>query len=270
MSAQDQSKANQPNLNFTAKADVGTNANLSKNISSDKPVAVHALIVAAGTGSRFGGDKPKQYQKIGDKTVLEHSITRLIVPQIADLTLVIAQADAHFAQLDLSKTLPPNLPITLTNGGDERWQSVANGVAAIRAAGAADDDWVLIHDAARPCLPMVDLQNLLAVQDEPFGAILATPVVDTLKLSQQGAIVRTVDRQNLWCALTPQMFRLAALERVLAQVARDNLAITDEASAFEAAGLPIKIVAGSRMNIKLTHADDLAMMSAILTHAFGE
>ena len=224
---------------------------------------IFGLIVAAGRGSRFGGDIPKQYHKIGDKTVLEHSVARLNLPMITDLTVVVAKDDAYARQLNL----PFDRTVYFADGGDERWQSVWAGVQAIRERGADDNDWVLIHDAARPCLPSDDL-IALCQSDEKYGAILATPVVDTLKKVNNQQIEQTVDRSQLWQALTPQMFRLKALEQVLIKVHQDGLMITDEASAFELAGLPIGIVPASRSNMKLTHADDLPIIQAILHACF--
>lgn len=223
---------------------------------------IFGLIVAAGRGSRFGGDIPKQYHQIGDKTVLEHSVARLNLPMITDLTVVVAKDDAYVRQLHL----PFDRAVHFADGGDERWQSVWSGVQAIRSRGAGDDDWVLIHDAARPCLPSDDL-IALCQSDEQYGAILATPVVDTLKKVNNQQIEQTVDRSQLWQALTPQVFRLKALERVLMTVQERNLMITDEASAFELVGLSIQVVPASRINIKLTHPDDLPMIQAIL-HAY--
>lgn len=224
---------------------------------------IHGLIVAAGRGSRFGGDVPKQYQIVQGKSILQHTISRLNVPQITDLTIVVAKDDMHIGGLEL----PFERSIYFADGGDERWQSVHSGVRAIRERGATDDDWVLIHDAARPCLPTDDLERLCQSQ-ERYGAILATPVVDTLKKVNNLSIEQTIDRSQLWQALTPQLFRLKALEEVLTKVQQDGLMITDEASAFELAGLPIGIVPASRINIKLTHADDLPMIAAMLDAYF--
>ncbi len=230
---------------------------------------IFALMVAAGKGMRFGADVPKQYTKLLDKTVLEHSVLALKSPRMVDLTLVHACDDEYIAKLLPQLLVQYGQTIHLAHGGDERWQSVRNGVAAIRSRGADDNDWVLIHDAARPCLPDDDLARLLtcieqADGEKVQGLILATPVVDTLKSVKDGLIERTVSREQLWCALTPQAFRLSELEVVLDYVDKQKLAITDEASAFEMMNKPVRIVPASRMNMKLTYKDDLPILALIL------
>lgn len=247
--------------------------------SSDKPTlqisatpTVHALIVAAGKGSRFGGQVAKQYVQIKQRTLLEHSVARLATSAyIKQCLLVIAKDDALATTLDFA------IPVTFTTGGVERWQSVKSGVEAILAAGADAEDLIVIHDAARPAVPTQDINQVIAVAcQERYGAILATPVTDTLKaqVAQQPAtavadldpyIARTVDRDGLWQALTPQVFRLGVLQHVMDHVERNALHITDEASAFEALSLPIRLVEGSRENLKLTYAQDLALLTAILS-----
>ncbi|UXZ05337.1 2-C-methyl-D-erythritol 4-phosphate cytidylyltransferase [Moraxella nasicaprae] len=225
---------------------------------------IYGLIVAAGSGSRFGGQIPKQYQQVLGKSILAHSVARLNTPDVLDLTLVLAADDDFIDKTPLEFWSS----IHRTTGGRERWQSVWAGVRAIRARGAKDDDWVLIHDAARPCLPMQDLQNILHYTGDAQGVILASPVVDTLKFAQDNHIVRTIDREHLWQALTPQMFRLQVLEQVLDFVQQHNLSITDEASALEQMGKPVAIIQGSKMNMKLTYADDLVLIEAILARYF--
>ncbi|MFL1731871.1 2-C-methyl-D-erythritol 4-phosphate cytidylyltransferase [Moraxella oculi] len=229
----------------------------------DSRQTVHALIVAAGKGSRFGADKPKQYLKITDQTVLQESVARLNVDELKNLTLVVAEEDGYVDGLSFDF----DGRIRRAWGGAERWQSVMNGVNDIRNHGACDDDWILIHDAARPCLPKSDLMAVLAMLNHTKceGVILATPVVDTLKQVSQGHVVKTVDRNLLWQAQTPQVFRLKALEEVLSQVAVCGMKITDEASGFEILGRKVEVVAGSRLNMKLTYAEDLPLLQAILS-----
>ncbi|WFF39089.1 2-C-methyl-D-erythritol 4-phosphate cytidylyltransferase [Moraxella nasibovis] len=224
---------------------------------------VHGLIVAAGKGLRLGADRPKQYLQITDKTVLEESVARLNVDALSDLTLVVAKDDAYAAKLSFDFAGE----VHRTFGGDERWQSVKNGVKSIRDRGAKDTDWVLIHDAARPCLPRADLMAVLTAlkQTTHDGVILAAPVVDTLKQVDGSSVVKTVSREGLWQAQTPQIFRLGALEKVLAEVAAQGLVITDEASGFEMLGLSVEVVAGSRLNMKLTYAEDLPLLRFILS-----
>lgn len=225
---------------------------------------IHALIVAAGKGCRFGADIPKQYLRLlSKKTVLQESIERLNVDEVDDLTLVLAQDDKYASELNFCF----GHPIYHAVGGSKRWQSVHSGVQEIRNRGGADDDWVIIHDAARPCLPKADLLGLLNALKVTScdGVILATPVVDTIKLATSGqTIINTVDRSSLWQAQTPQAFRLVKLERVLERVAKEGLMITDEASGFEMLGLSVQIIQGSKLNMKLTHAEDLPLLEFIL------
>lgn len=228
---------------------------------SDK---IFALMVAAGSGSRFGSSTPKQYLKVAGKTVLEHSIDRLSLPQITDLTLVLS-ADDKFAQ-----GLPFAGKVHFALGGAERFLSVLSGIDAIKQRGAQASDWILIHDAVRPCVSIVDVQRLIETavhsDDTVAGAILATPVVDTLKFVQNEQIQHTINRQSLWQAQTPQMFRLADLEAMFATVLKEGCMITDEASGFELLGRTVKVVAGSKLNLKLTYPEDLAMIELILKY----
>ncbi|MCD1279978.1 2-C-methyl-D-erythritol 4-phosphate cytidylyltransferase [Psychrobacter sp. CCUG 69069] len=239
---------------------------------------IHAMIVAAGRGSRFGASIAKQYTKLQGQTLLQHSVARLASSRYIDQCLLVIAKDDHTAQ-----TLNFALPIEYTSGGAERWQSVQAGVEALIRAGAHDSDLVLIHDAARPAVPQQDIDKVIkAALQEPYGAILATPVADTLKLSYtppspqselthdhieqtpSSYIKQTIDRTHTWQAQTPQVFRLGQLRQVLTHVAKQQLSITDEASAFEHLSLPIRLVTGSRQNIKLTYPDDAILLTAIL------
>ncbi|WP_201591885.1 2-C-methyl-D-erythritol 4-phosphate cytidylyltransferase [Psychrobacter fozii] len=243
---------------------------------------IHAMIVAAGRGSRFGASVAKQYTLLQGQTLLQHSVARLACSDYVDKCLLVIAADDTTAQ-----TLDFALPIDYAIGGAERWQSVQAGVGAISHSGADDSDLVLIHDAARPAVPSNDIDQVIeAAMTEPYGAILATPVADTLKESNvystaQSELTnetvssnhnhahsyakRTIDRSNMWQAQTPQVFRLGELKRLLAYVLTHNLSITDEASAFEYLDFPIRLVIGSRQNIKLTYPDDAILLAAILT-----
>lgn len=246
---------------------------------------IHAMIVAAGRGSRFGATVAKQYTLLQGKTLLQHSVARLACSRYIDHCLLVVAKDDSTAQ-----TLEFALPIQYANGGAERWQSVQAGVEAFIKTGAHDSDLVLIHDAARPAVPSQDINNVIeAAMQELYGAILATPVADTLKQSYTVSykhpsdvsdhintsfegqehsypyIKRTLDRSTMWQAQTPQVFRLGQLREVLAHVEKLDLAITDEASAFEYLELPIRLITGSRQNIKLTYPDDAILLAAILT-----
>ncbi|TXD98382.1 2-C-methyl-D-erythritol 4-phosphate cytidylyltransferase [Psychrobacter frigidicola] len=237
---------------------------------------VHAMIVAAGRGSRFGASVPKQYSILKGQTLLQLSVARLASSAyINDCLLVIAADD------EIARTLDFALPIHYVFGGEERWQSVQAGLESIINVGANEADLVLIHDAARPAVSYIDIDNVIeAAMYEPYGAILATPVADTLKQAKQVKSTsisspsfndnahiyaeRTIDRTHMWQAQTPQVFRVGQLQRVLAYIAKNNLSITDEASAFEHLNLPIRLVNGSRQNIKLTYPDDATLLAAIL------
>lgn len=236
---------------------------------------IHAMIVAAGRGSRFGASIAKQYTVLQGQTLLQRSVARLACSQYIDQCLLVVAADDSMA-----RALNFAMPVYYTNGGTERWQSVQAGVKAISKSGADDSDLVVIHDAARPAVPSLDIDQVIeAAMAEPYGAILATPVADTLKVSFTASELvqqeldesrvntyakRTIDRSNMWQAQTPQVFRLGQLRKVLNHVSDHQLAITDEASAFEYLNLPIRLVTGSRQNIKLTYPEDAILLAAIL------
>ncbi len=211
-----------------------------------------ALIPAAGVGARMGASIPKQYAPLAGKPMLQHVIeTFCSASQIEHVYLVVSPADAYIEDL----AMPPGCTV-LRCGGDTRQASVTNGLRAIASTVDADD-WVLVHDAARPGLTVDLIDKLIAfVKDDAVGGLLAVPVVDTIKHSNgHGRSEHTVSRDLLWAAQTPQMFRhrmlLDALERVPD--------ITDEASALEALGLHPKLVEGSARNFKVTLPEDLAV-----------
>ena len=219
-----------------------------------------AVLPAAGSGSRFGGDTPKQYLRLGTQLVIQHSINRLCrqVP-LAACVVSLSIGD------DVAQTLVYEQPgcLRFVTGGAERMDSVLAGLEALSAE-AAPDDWVLVHDAARPCLAPNDLRCLLQrLADEPVGGILAIPVADTLKLAGAGQqVLRTVSRDHLWQAQTPQMFRFGLLQQALEAGIDGN--ITDEASAIERLGLRPLLVNGSRHNIKITYPGDLPFAEWVL------
>ncbi len=233
---------------------------------------IHAMIVAAGQGSRFGASIAKQYVMLGKQTLLQHTVAALATSHYIDSCLLVIAKDDNTAQ-----TLSFALPVWYTYGGAERWQSVRAGIDAIIARGAKADDLVLIHDAARPAVPSEDIERVIsAAKQEAYGAILATPVADTLKQAKRqqqpkldtGSVndyaVHTIDRTNIWQAQTPQVFRVKQLCNVLDQVKAQSLSITDEASAFEYLQYPIRLVVGSRQNIKLTYPSDEQLLNALL------
>jgi len=226
-----------------------------------RPV-VHALIPAAGRGERFGGSVLKQYLPVAGKPVLAHSIEAVnLYPEISGITVVLASNDNMFAELIDTTSLGVN---TVT-GGASRADSVMNGLKSIQKH-HPETEWVLVHDAARPCLPRSCVYTLLEKGlHSPGGAILAIPVQDTLKQSDDsGRISRTVDRSMLWAAQTPQLFPLDGLIQALDSMLGAGQSPTDEAAAMERSGVRPLLVMGSPANIKITWPDDVATAQAWL------
>lgn len=220
------------------------------------------IIPAAGIGQRFGSTTPKQYTKIAGKTALEHSIDALLaLPELEKCVVVLHEQDCYWQQLPCSK----HPKIITAIGGKERSDSVLNGLNAL-AEIANTDDLVLIHDAARPYVPLPDLINLTAAaQRSSCGAILAAPVVDTLKQVLDGRrINKSIPRQHLYRALTPQCFPYLALKQALLQCQHNNINITDDAMAFELLQQQPDIVMGNPWNIKLTYPEDIAVIASLL------
>ncbi len=219
------------------------------------------VMPAAGVGRRFGAKTPKQYVSIHGRTVLEWSLAPFLSDsRCAGLVIALAQGDPYWP------AIAANLPaVTVANGGAERGESVRNGLAAL-AGKAAGDDWVLVHDAARPCLPPQDLDKLLlTLEAHPVGGLLAAPAADTLKASaNRQDVARTVDRSGLWRALTPQMFRYGRLCEALNTALAEGLTPTDESQALEWLGDKPQLVEGSAANIKITSAEDLLVATALL------
>ncbi len=217
---------------------------------------VFAVVPAAGVGKRMAADRPKQYLELAGQTVIEHSLQRLLSAGCFQaIAVAISETDPYWPELAISR----HEQIITAAGGQERADSVLSGLAAL--AGLADSyDWVMVHDAARPCLPVADIRQLLAtLAEEEVGGILGLPCHDTLKQVKQGCgIQKTLDRSRIWRALTPQMFRFGLLKQALTDHQGNN-AVTDEASALELAGFTPKIVEGSPVNIKITRPEDLAL-----------
>lgn len=226
---------------------------------------VHVLIAAAGHGTRYGGAVLKQYLPVCGKAVLAHSIRAFqFHPLISGITVILAEDDQWFA----SAVGPLTAAVETVTGGDTRAQSVRNGLQFVADKYPATG-WVLIHDAARPCLSPDSLDRLLQQGLQcADGAILAMPVGDTLKSAdEKGDIVATVERRGLWAAQTPQLFRLSVLAEAIDAAQRHGCELTDEASAMEHAGARPKLVMGSAANIKITHPSDLAIAEAWLSRA---
>ncbi len=232
--------------------------------TKDFDLAFYALIPSAGTGTRFRGEAPKQYFSLAGKPMLWHAVKSVCVPPIKNVFVVLAPEDREFARHDWSAFTGRLEPLYC--GGESRRDSVYNGLVAAMAVVDADD-WMLVHDAARPCLPKRDLDSLIAeTREDQIGGILALPAAETVKKAakDEAGVLRvagTEDRSQLWLAQTPQMFRCGLLMQALKEAKR---AVTDEAGAIEQMGLKPRLVAGSRENIKVTFPEDLKIAEAIL------
>ena len=219
------------------------------------------VMPAAGAGRRFGTALPKQYVRLAGRCVIEWSLQPFLDDvRCQGIAVALAPDDAHWAGLTLVAEPGRLLP---TLGGEERCESVLRGLAALPAQ---PQDWVLVHDAARPCVSRAEIDALLAqLGDHPTGGLLAVPLADTLKQADaDGAVAATVPRAGLWRALTPQMFRHGALTAALQWALSRGERPTDEAQALEACGGRPQLVEGSPQNIKITNAADLALAEAVL------
>jgi 2-C-methyl-D-erythritol 4-phosphate cytidylyltransferase len=224
---------------------------------------VHVLIPAAGRGQRYGGAMLKQYLPVCGKPVLAHSIKVFqFHPMVSSTTVVLAEDDQWFESA--VGLLAAN--VNTVTGGETRAQSVRNGLKYI-ADNYSSTDWVLVHDAARPCLSPSRLEKFLEQGlESAHGAILAMPIGDTLKRAGDSQeIVSTVDRAGLWAAQTPQLFRVGVLADAIDVAQKAGCKLTDEASAMEFVGIKPLLVMGSSANIKITHSSDLAIAEALLT-----
>ena len=226
------------------------------------------VIPAAGSGSRMGGEVPKQYLSLAGKTVIEHTLQRFLDDvRIAGIVVAISPDDRHWHRLNLGDG--PQL--LTTPGGAERCHSVLAGLSRLEGLARADD-WVLVHDAARPCLRGADIDRLIIeLADHPVGGLLGLPVKDTMKrggLDQD--VVETVDRDGLWHALTPQMFRYSILVAALKAALEKQIIVTDEAQAVELNGATPRLVEGQADNIKITRPQDLALAELYLQQQLKE
>lgn len=215
---------------------------------------IWAVVPAAGVGKRMQADKPKQYLTLSGKTVIEHTLHRLLDASVfSAVAVAISEQDPYWPELTVSR----HPDVITAAGGKERADSVLSALKALTQA--HEQDWVMVHDAARPCLTTMDILALLQnLEHDAIGGILAVPSHDTLKSVEAGEITGSVDRNKVWRALTPQMFRFGLLRDALQQ-AEGNAAVTDEASALELKGLKPKIVEGRVDNIKITRPEDLAL-----------
>jgi 2-C-methyl-D-erythritol 4-phosphate cytidylyltransferase len=218
----------------------------------------YALVPAAGSGRRIGNELPKQYLTLAGQPMLAHALHALCAcPEISTVFVVLAPDDTQYRSHDWSRFGDKLQPLFC--GGDRRSDTVLNGLLASELE---PDDWVLVHDAARPCLTQEQLARLIAeLRDDPVGGILAVPVADTLKRADdQDRILHTESREHLWQAQTPQMFRAGLLAPALQQPGN----FTDEASAVEALGLHPRLVPGEPTNLKVTYPQDLLLAELLL------
>jgi 2-C-methyl-D-erythritol 4-phosphate cytidylyltransferase len=222
------------------------------------------VVPAAGVGKRMQAACPKQYLTLDNETILSRTLERLLSHHnISKVILAISNDDDYFSKT----TLLDNPNIICVSGGAERVDSVLSGLQIIE-----NSDWVLVHDAARPCITHEDIDKLISqCITNNCGGVLAVPAVDTMKLAsinndnQEALVDKTIDRSNLWHAFTPQMFKTQELKQAIIEAQRKGLVITDEASAIEFFGLPCLLVKGRRDNIKITRPEDLVLANFYLT-----
>lgn len=220
------------------------------------------LIPAAGTGTRIGADKPKQYLMLDKQTILEHTIGQFLShPRIDKIVVGIYPGDVFWHMLPISQ----HEKIITVPGGASRTETVLNGLLYLQTLAHADD-WILVHDAVRPCLHLTDIDKLITqLQNHPVGGLLASPEPNTLKkILPDNLVGETISRENIWQALTPQMFRFGKLLPAIQAAIDRNQAITDESQALELRGERPVIVEGRRDNIKITYPDDLRLAEMIL------
>ncbi len=220
-----------------------------------------AVIPAAGIGSRMASEIPKQYLEIAGKTILEHTLDRFFGhPKIAGVVLAISPDDQRWESLNVIS----EKSLIITHGGAERCHSVLSALQILEEH-ADQQDWVLVHDAARPCLRREDVDKLISeVADHKVGGLLAAPVRDTMKRSVENVVSETVERTGLWHALTPQMFRLFDLRKALENTLQKGLVVTDESQAMELMGMMPLLIEGHADNIKITRPQDLELATHYL------
>mgnify|MGYP003950255325 FL=1 len=221
-----------------------------------------AVVPAAGQGRRVGGAVPKQYLEIAGMPVLVHSLNRLAAVQQIDAIFVgISETDRHWHKLPL----PAGMQVACYTGGQSRAETVWLGLQALQKCASADD-WVLVHDAARPCVQVKDIDALIsAVVPSLEGGLLAVPVTDTIKVANQDSTAKqTMERRMLWRAQTPQLFRFSVLYTALQAVVHDLESISDESAAVEKLGLKPLIVQSDERNIKITNSKDLQLAEFFL------
>ncbi len=236
---------------------------------TESEVRIWCVIPAAGMGQRMGADRPKQYLELGGRMVIEHTLEKFAGhPRISGVTVALAADDAWWRKV----RIPPALEVNRCEGGEKRFESVLNGLRALKEHGADDKDLVLVHDAARPCVRRDDIDRLIdAAAAHPVGAVLGMPVRDTMKRTDHDAAVReTVHRGGLWHAFTPQIFRLGALSRALQRALDEGAEVTDESQAMERLGERPLMVEGHADNLKITTPFDLELAQRMLSAQGGQ
>ena len=221
-----------------------------------------AVVPAAGVGKRMQADRPKQYLEIDGRPLIEYAITQLMAnPHIEGVVVAISADDEYWPALEIAL----DKPLWVVEGGVERCHSVLNALQEL-ATRANEEDWVLVHDAARPCVRAEDITHLITqLMNDDIGGLLAVPVRDTMKRAGTNQrVIATEERKGLWHALTPQMFRFGKLRHALEQAIEDESLVTDEASAMELAEYEPLLVEGHADNIKVTRPEDLALAAFYL------
>jgi len=232
------------------------------------PARHWAVIPAAGSGVRMGSSIPKQYLSLAGRTVIEHVLELFMHhPRIAGITVAVAADDPYW-----QRYMPRSQakPVHAATGGEHRAHSLLNALMTLQDE-LEDDDWVLVHDAVRPCLHSHDLDMLLTELDnDPVGGILGTPLADTVKrVNADQRVVETPSRADLWRAYTPQMFRYRMLKEALESCIREGFTPSDEATAMEHRHHEVRVLEGRSDNIKITRPDDIAFAETILRHRSG-
>lgn len=230
--------------------------------------SIWAVVPAAGIGQRMQSDIPKQYLPLHGATVLEHTLNKLLSTEaVSGLVISLQQNDKYWDEVQISS----DKPVLIADGGAERSDSVSNALDALLKVEGFDDheDWVLVHDAVRPCVRAADIELLIKeVDDSEAGGLLALPVRDTMKRQGETAtVLDTVNREGLWHALTPQLFPYHVLRNALTKAKQQNVAVTDESSAVEYAGFSPLLVQGHEDNIKITRPDDLRLAELFFQEA---
>ena len=221
------------------------------------------VIPAAGIGKRMGVDIPKQYITVCDKAIIEHTVEKFTSRNdLQGILVALSNSDQHWSTLELSK----NNKITTVTGGEERYKSVYNALCSLKNK-AGDDDWILVHDAVRPCITTFEIDQFIADLDHlnGIGGILALPCFETMKKANTNhEIEETIDRKFIWHAQTPLMFRYKKLFLAIEKIMNENIFITDEAMAMELAGYKPMLIQGTHSNIKITDQNDLKYLESFL------